>query len=240
MNKAMPARDRGDRGSATRRASRRAGTLSRASRLVGRVANPRSRAETRKAAGVESGGGRKRASVGSRFDGVSPLVAHLFAGYRQPVVLRQRASSAEHGASCMFLPAHRGHDFLQRYTAFALEHCDNLAGFTALPRRTCFFRGRGGVRLFRLGGLLLRGRLRRRHVGRLWRNGGRNGGLRGLGNDRFGRGAKRSDRAESGMAAMERAESKAAIPQLCPSGHSRPKSDARLSELPALNSGACY
>src|ERR1039458_10079447 len=76
---------------------------------------------TKKAAGVESGGGEERYSVGSAFDGVDPLVANLLAGGDQPVLLRQGAARAEHGPGRMFLPFHGGHDLFQRGAARALE-----------------------------------------------------------------------------------------------------------------------
>src|ERR1019366_3601031 len=118
-------------------------------------------------------------------DPIRPLVANLLAGYDQPVLLGQRATRTEHCANCMFQPTHLGHDLLQRRPALALEHRDHLAGLASLPRCTSFFRGGGGGRLFRAAGLLLRGRLRRRHVGRLWRNGGTNGGFLAFRNDLF-------------------------------------------------------
>jgi hypothetical protein len=67
----------------------------------------------------------------------------------------------------VFLPAHRGHDLLQRCTAFALEHRNNLAGFASFPWRTSLFRGRGDGRLLCPGSLLSRGSRFRRDVGRL-------------------------------------------------------------------------
>src|SRR5580704_1265257 len=102
MNRPLRARDRVNRGTASGRTSGRGGIVPRSGGLVGGVANPRSGAETRKAAGFESGGGGKRSSVGSRFDGVSPLVANLLAGDGQAVVLRQRAARDEHGSGGVF------------------------------------------------------------------------------------------------------------------------------------------
>jgi hypothetical protein len=43
--------------------------------------------ERKKAAGVESGGGKERAWYGSRLDGVGPFFANLFARDNQPMVL---------------------------------------------------------------------------------------------------------------------------------------------------------
>src|SRR5580693_3266062 len=102
MNGALPARDRGDRGSASRGTSRRARTMPRSGGLVGRIENHDG--TTRKAAGVESGGRKERSLFGSAFDGVDPLVANLLAGYDQPVLLRERAARAQHGPRRVLLP----------------------------------------------------------------------------------------------------------------------------------------
>ena len=105
--------------------------------------------------------------IGSGFNRIRPLVAHLLAGHSQPVVLRNRSPGAQHGPSRMFLPLHCRHNLFQRCAAFTLEHRDHRAGLAAFARGTDFSRGGGYGRLFRLGSLLLRGWLRRRHVGRV-------------------------------------------------------------------------
>jgi hypothetical protein len=51
----------------------------------------------KKAAGAESGGGRKRFSVASGFDGIHPPVTDLLTGYNQAVVLRERGMSGGSG-----------------------------------------------------------------------------------------------------------------------------------------------
>jgi hypothetical protein len=88
-------------------------------------------------------------------------------------------------------------DLFQRGAAFALEHRDDLAGFAPLPG--CASVRGGDARLFRAGGLVLRGSLLRRHVGRWWRNGRSNVGFRAFRNDgfpqqRFGLGIDRPTR----------------------------------------------
>jgi hypothetical protein len=114
MKGAVPSRDRGGRGTASRRAPGSSRTMPGAGGLVGGVENDRSR--TKKAAGVESDGGEGQPSVGSAFDGVDAFIANLLACDGQPVVLRQRTTRAQHGPGGVFLPAHRGHDLLERYT----------------------------------------------------------------------------------------------------------------------------
>jgi WD40 repeat protein len=177
MNGTLPTRDRGYRESASGRTPGRSRTMPGAGRLVVRVANPRRGAETRKAAGVESGGWQERARRGSRFDGVNALLADLLAGYDQPVLLRERAPGTQHGPGGVFQPAHLGHNLLQRCPARLFQHCNNQAVFTAFAGGASLLRGGRDRRLFRAAGLLLRARFRRRHVGRLWRNGGRDGGF---------------------------------------------------------------
>jgi hypothetical protein len=60
-------------------------------------------------------------------------------------------------------------NLLKRYAGFTLEHRDHLAGLASLPRRAGVRGGYG--RFLGPGGLLRRGSLLWRHVGRLWRNG---------------------------------------------------------------------
>jgi len=68
---------------------------------------------TKKAAGVESGGGREKSSTSLSFDQVDPLLANLLTGHDQPVLLSQRAARAQHGPRGVLLPAHRSHNFLK-------------------------------------------------------------------------------------------------------------------------------
>ena len=165
MNRTLPPGDYGHRNVDPFRASRAAGSLPGVNGLVGRVADSY-RPETRKAAGVESGGGKNQASAGSAFDGVGALIADHLAGYGQPVVLGQGAACAEHGPRGVLLPAHFGHDLFEGRAAFALEHLDYAAGlaFCAGSFRGLFACGRFGL----AGGLLGRRFLRGRNVGRLF------------------------------------------------------------------------
>jgi hypothetical protein len=137
----------------------------------------------KKAAGVESGGAKKRASISSGFDGVRPLVANFLAGNDQPVFLRQRAARAHHGPRGVRLPAHRGHNLLQCCAAFAFKYGDRLAGLASFP----WCAGVGGrLALFFLpSGLPLRGSRLRRDVGRVWRNGRSRGEIGAVRNGRF-------------------------------------------------------
>ena len=164
MNRALPPRDRGHRASVAFGQSGLAGVVSRAGGLVGGIENS---AETRKAAGSESGG-VKRSCVDSGFDGVDSLVAHLLTGDHQPVFLGQRATRAQHGPRCVLLPTHRGHDLFQRGAAFAFEHFDHSAGLAFLARGFGSLPAHG--RFLLPGGLLGRGGFRGRDVGRLFAN----------------------------------------------------------------------
>ena len=73
MNRPLPSRNRRHRSGDPGWQSRRAGAVSGAVGLVGGVEDSRSGTETRKAAGVESGGRSKAAWFGSGFDRVGPL-----------------------------------------------------------------------------------------------------------------------------------------------------------------------
>jgi hypothetical protein len=173
MNGPSPPRDRGNRETASRWASRAARIVSRSGGLVGGTEYPAGRMT--KAARVESGGWGIRGVLESGLDGVHPLVPNLLADHRNAMVLRQRTARAQQGPSGVLLPLHCGHDLLKRRTAFALEHRDHLAGLAALAG-CARIGGVGG--LLRPGRLVLRGSHLRRNVGPLWRK-DRGGALAG-------------------------------------------------------------
>ena len=111
----------------------------------------RSGTETRKAAGVESGGWRKAAWFGSGFDRIGPLAVLALGGCDlQAHFLAQGA--ADKSAHRMRLPTGRLHDLLQRGAARSLHQAEDRLGFAALA--DALLRGS-----FQARGLGLRGSL---------------------------------------------------------------------------------
>src|ERR1700674_391887 len=79
-HRALPPRDSDYRSRPSRRQTRRRGAVPGAVGLVGRTEDSRSGAQTRKAAGVESGGKREAAWFGSGFYRVGALAILTFGG----------------------------------------------------------------------------------------------------------------------------------------------------------------
>ena len=81
-----------------------------AGRLVSAIEDPDSAAEARNAAGVESGGGRKRARLRSGLDRVDAIPVFALRGYdRQVMLFREGTASAHQGSRGVRLPPHLGH-----------------------------------------------------------------------------------------------------------------------------------
>src|ERR1700688_1661001 len=112
MNRALLLGDSGCRISDPGRSSRRSGLVPRASGLVGRTEDPVGGAETRKAAGFESGGLKESAWLNLGGDGISALaVLALSRVDGEPHLLAQRP--ADEAPHAMGLPLAGGHDFLK-------------------------------------------------------------------------------------------------------------------------------
>ena len=122
--------------------------------------------ERHKAAGIESGGVEDRPSVRSVFDGVDPLVPDLLAGYDQPVFLRQGAARAQHGPGGVLPPSNGGHDLPSVVPPSRLSIAITWLVFLPSLGAPASFAGAATGAFFFTGSLLLRGRVRRRHVGR--------------------------------------------------------------------------
>ncbi len=131
MNGTMPARDRSDRGSTPRRASGPARAMPGSCGLVGGVANPESGAETRKAAGVKSGGRRDGALSGSAFDRIAAFPVLSLCGYDGQAQLLAEGP-ADEPANAVGLPPSRLHQILQRYASRALHQVEDFLGFAPL------------------------------------------------------------------------------------------------------------
>ena len=174
MNGSLPSRNRRNRSGAACGQFRHPGFVLGAVRLVSGVAHSRSGTETRKAAGADSGGCRKRARFGSIFNRIGArAVFPLHRYHGESHLLRNRPG--QEAAHRMPLPASGLHQLLAGDPAGPFQQSQDLRSLAALAG-TLRLR-RGFRRLLGEGGLLPRGCGNRRDVGRLWRFGCRRGGL---------------------------------------------------------------
>ncbi len=177
MNRALPTRDRGNRSGAARRDSRPSGSMSSAFGLVGGVAHSRSGTETRKAAGVESGGGKRADFIASSFDRVGSLsIVSLRRNDRKPHLLTDRARQKP--THRMRLPPGHLRQFLAGNAAWPFQKIQHHGCFATLPRTLALCRALWAF--LRWSGLLPRGSALRRNVGPLWPVGYRGVGHRNL------------------------------------------------------------
>jgi len=129
------------------------------------LVTPRVHVQTRKAAGVESGGVDESVSR-LRLDLVSPFSVPALSGKDGQAHLLAEGA-ADESAHAVSLPVGRCHDLLQGHAAFALHQFEDLSGLATLARRGRVL-GHFG-RLLRPAGLLSRRGFLGRNVGRLWR-----------------------------------------------------------------------
>ena len=179
MNGAVPLGNRRHRSGTARGQSGPSGIGPGVVGLVSRTEDPGSGTETRKAAGVKSGGWKRAGWLGLSFDRVVALsVLPLGGDYCEPKLFSDR--SRNESAYRMRLPSRGLSQFLRGYATGPLDQIEHHVRLASFPRSFGFRRGFG--RLLRPSGLLLRGCWLRRDVGRLWRY---HWQRRGLGNCHF-------------------------------------------------------